>query len=72
MFEILDKLLISFGQDTLDSLYWSAKSNMRKRCVFLNASIAAACYMLSWMVKVNGTHVIMPIIIIFGTTGICW
>ena len=38
MFEILDKLLISFGQDTLDSLYWSAKRNMRKRLVLASHS----------------------------------
>jgi transmembrane anterior posterior transformation protein 1 len=31
MFEILDKLMISFGQDTLDSLYWSTKLNTSKR-----------------------------------------
>lgn len=31
MFEILDKLLISFGQDTLDSLYWSAKKNSDRK-----------------------------------------
>lgn len=31
MFEILDKLMISFGQDTLDSLYWSAKKNSDRK-----------------------------------------
>jgi hypothetical protein len=35
MFEILDKLMISFGQDTLDSLYWSAKKNTSTRCVIV-------------------------------------
>jgi hypothetical protein len=32
MFEVLDKLMVSFGQDTLDSLYYSVSAPaIRKR-----------------------------------------
>jgi hypothetical protein len=31
MFEILDKLMVSFGQDTLDSLYYSVSVRKTKK-----------------------------------------
>ncbi|CAN0271915.1 unnamed protein product, partial [Phaeothamnion confervicola] len=40
MIEIFDKLMCSFGQDALDSLYWSAR-NSRKRRVFLHFAVVA-------------------------------
>jgi len=41
MFEILDKLMVSFGQDTLDSLYYSVTvRETKKRYVVLGLPLS--------------------------------
>ncbi|EWM28448.1 tapt1 protein [Nannochloropsis gaditana] len=43
MFEVLDKLMVSFGQDTLDSLYYSVSAPaIRKRHLTTNFLVAVA------------------------------